>query len=672
MADYGTFLSLSGRKDWNVVRADRQNALLYQKQMNADLQERIQREAQSRAGVQEYMAQLNQASVLEGDLERVKGVEAEQRKKIVEGLKKAGGDYNKFLLGEGSGILNNYYQNVMQSKEMQGAINNKLTFAQGSLDTYMGRKQRPTEVTLQDGTKKQVTFEEQLQMFDNGEIDTLNYNGSVIPTDPIKVYDYISKTYGKDKFTRQEANTEDIVNYAKAMGAEDWEAQQIADNYDQEIGAGGTPVYFKNEEQEIDWNQLIAKEKYMKMLSGEDEEGTTGNVDIIGDLFIGDLASPSFAGNPLEYKVDMDGIKGVASVKEAKNLGSKLLNGMVELEGFVVDEKTGALKIQGEGTKDIYYVPKEGKDAPIVKGKLKGEDTIYEPESFVRMQVSVNGKEETRTFIKAKASIESNKSLPSGDYGQSNRSTNLGTFVRGEDNQATILIPVTYDAKKYALLNDEYSVSSKQQSVSGASADIDVWAKQNAKKAVTQGGDYTIFGANGANVQDPQYAKYAEQIKADPRGYEQKMSQINLGDLVTQAAQNNGVSAQELNALFTIESNYNPIAVSSAGAMGIGQLMPATAKGLGVENPFDPAENINASAEMFAGLRKRYSSYKDPMLAVAAYNWGSGNVSKSVKKFGENWVEGANKGFFDDEGDWVKMPEETNNYMAKFGAALGY
>ena len=106
--------------------------------------------------------------------------------------------------------------------------------------------------------------------------------------------------------------------------------------------------------------------------------------------------------------------------------------------------------------------------------------------------------------------------------------------------------------------------------------------------------------------------------------------------------------------------------------MGIGQLMPATAKGLGVENPFDPAENINASAEMFAGLRKRYSSYKDPMLAVAAYNWGSGNVSKSVKKFGENWVEGANKGFFDDEGDWVKMPEETNNYMAKFGAALGY
>lgn len=249
MADYGTFLSLSGRKDWNVVRADRQNALLYQKQMNADLQNRIQQEAQSRAGVQEYMAQLNQASVLEGDLERVKGVEAEQRKKIVEGLKKAGGDYNKFLLGEGSGILNNYYQNVMQSKEMQGAINNKLTFAQGSLDTYMGRKQRPTEVTLKDGTKKQVTFEEQLQMFDNGEIDRLEYKGSVVPTDLVKIQQAIQQTFGKDPYTRKAATREDIYEYATRFGAEDWEANQLADSYEAgQIDGAETPIYFNYKE----------------------------------------------------------------------------------------------------------------------------------------------------------------------------------------------------------------------------------------------------------------------------------------------------------------------------------------------------------------------------------------------------------------------------------------
>ena len=249
MADFATYASMSGRKDWGQIRADRQNALLYQKQMNADLQERIQREAQSRQGVNEYMAQLNQASVLEGDLERVKGVEAEQRKKIVEGLKKAGGDYNKFLLGEGSGILSNYYQNVMQSKEMQNAINNKLTFAQGSLDTYMGRKQRPTEVTLQDGTKKQVSFEEQLQMFDNGEIDRLEYKGSVVPTDLVKIQQAIQQTFGKDPYTRKAATREDIYEYATRFGAEDWEANQLADSYEAgQIDGAETPIYFNYKE----------------------------------------------------------------------------------------------------------------------------------------------------------------------------------------------------------------------------------------------------------------------------------------------------------------------------------------------------------------------------------------------------------------------------------------
>lgn len=672
MADFGLYSALSGKKDWGQVRADRQNEIVMQRQMQADLQARIDKEAQARAGIVEYMNSLNNASVLEQDLERVKGVEAEQRKKIVEGLKKAGNNYNKYLLGAGAGELNNYYQNVMKSEEMQSAINNKLVNAQYSLDDYLGRKTRPIDVTLPDGTTKQISYNEQFDMFNRGEITKLNYAGSVQPTDPIKVYDYISKTYGKDKYTRQKAERGDIVNYAKAMGAEDWEAQQIADNYDNELAAGATPVYFKNEEASIDYNQLISKEKYRRMIAGEDENGgATGVVDLVGDLFFGDLASPSFAGNPLEYKVEFDGKNGVATAYEAKNVGTEILGAMANVEGFTTDKETGGLKIPQGGTKDVYYVPLEGKDAPVVKGKINSDDVIYQPESFVRMQVSENGKEQTRTFIKAKASIESNKRLPSDDYGQSNRTTKVGTFLRGEDNQATVLIPVNYDAKKYAPVNKKFGVTGKQQSVGGASADIDTWAKQNAQRAVTQGEMPTVLNTNVA-IQDPQYAQYAEQIKADPQGYMQQFSQIKIGDLVTKAAEANNLNPQELNALFTIESGYNPMAVSSAGALGIGQLMPKTAKDLGVKNPFDPTENIMASAEYFGDLRNRYKDYNDPNLAVAAYNWGLGNVDKSVAKFGENWVMGANNGFFDDKGNWVQMPEETNNYIAKFSGALGY
>ena len=682
MADFALYSALSGRKDWSQVRQDRQNEIVMQRQMQADLQARIDKEAQARAGVVEYMNQLNNASVLEQDLERVKGVEAEQRKKIVEGLKKAGNNYNKYLLGAGAGELNNYYQNVMKSEEMQGAINNKLVNAQYQLDNYLGRKSRPTQITLPDGTVREASMQEQMDLFNRGEITKLNYAGSVQPTDPIKVYDYISKTYGKDKYTRQKAERGDIVNYAKAMGAEDWEAQQIADNYDNELASGATPVYFKNEEASVDYNQLISKEKYRRMIAGEDENGgATGVVDLVGDLFFGDLASPSFAGNPLEYKVEFDGKNGVATAYEAKNLGTEFLGKMLNVEGFTIDKEKGTLKIPEGGSKDIYYVPLEGKDAPIVKGKVTSDDIIYEPESFVRMQVSENGKEQTRTFIKAKAVIETAKRLPDGDYwtggtdesnyGQDNRTTKIGSRFKDNDYQSTILIPVDYDAKKYAPVNKQFGVTGKQQSVAGASADIDVWAKQNAQKAVAQGEMPTVLNTNVA-IQDPQYAQYAEQIKANPQGYMQQFAQINIGDLVTKAAEANNVSPQELNALFTIESGYNPMAVSSAGAMGVGQLMPSTSKDLGVKNPFDPTENIMASAEYFGDLRSRYKEYNDPNLAVAAYNWGLGNVDKAVAKFGENWVTGANNGFFDDKGNWVQMPKETNNYIAKFSGALGY
>lgn len=678
--DYGVFSALSGKKDWQQVRQDRQNEIVMQRQMQADLQARIDKEAQARAGVVEYMNQLNNASVLEQDLERVKAVEAEQRKKIVEGLKKAGNNYNKYLLGAGAGELNNYYQNVMKSEEMQGAINNKLVYAQSSLDTYLGRKSRPTEITLPDGTVREASMQEQMDMFNRGEITKLNYAGSVQPTDPIKVYDYISKTYGKDKYTRQKAERGDIVNYAKAMGAEDWEAQQIADNYDNELAAGATPVYFKNEEYTIDYSNLISKEKYRRMIAGEDEGGSTGVVDLVGDLFFGDLASPSFAGNPLEYKVEFDGKNGVATAYEAKNVGTEILGAMANVEGFTTDKETGGLKIPQGGTKDVYYVPLEGKDAPVVKGKINSDDVIYQPESFVRMQVSENGKEQTRTFIKAKVNVETAKRLPEGGYwgegkdnpyAEGNRTHLLGSRIKDDEYQATVLIPVNYDAKKYAPVNKKFGVTGKQQSVGGASADIDTWAKQNAQRAVTQGEMPTVLNTNVA-IQDPQYAQYAEQIKADPQGYMQQFSQIKIGDLVTKAAEANNLNPQELNALFTIESGYNPMAVSSAGALGIGQLMPKTAKDLGVKNPFDPTENIMASAEYFGDLRSRYKEYNDPNLAVAAYNWGLGNVDKSVAKFGENWVMGANNGFFDDKGNWVQMPEETNNYIAKFSGALGY
>ncbi|MEO2065030.1 MAG: lytic transglycosylase domain-containing protein [Desulfurobacteriaceae bacterium] len=77
--------------------------------------------------------------------------------------------------------------------------------------------------------------------------------------------------------------------------------------------------------------------------------------------------------------------------------------------------------------------------------------------------------------------------------------------------------------------------------------------------------------------------------------------------------------------LVRAESNFNPKAVSPKGALGLCQLMPATARRFRVKNPFDPDENLRAGAEY---LRELYNKYRDWKLALAAYNAGESAVEK--------------------------------------------
>ncbi len=81
-----------------------------------------------------------------------------------------------------------------------------------------------------------------------------------------------------------------------------------------------------------------------------------------------------------------------------------------------------------------------------------------------------------------------------------------------------------------------------------------------------------------------------------------------------------------LDALIWTESRYNPRAVSIAGAAGLGQLMPATAKDLGVINRFDPRSNIHGAASY---LRRMLARFGMVHLALAAYNAGPGAVGKA-------------------------------------------
>ena len=79
------------------------------------------------------------------------------------------------------------------------------------------------------------------------------------------------------------------------------------------------------------------------------------------------------------------------------------------------------------------------------------------------------------------------------------------------------------------------------------------------------------------------------------------------------------VSAKLLAAQLYAESTFNPFAVSGAGAQGIAQFMPETARGMGLENPFDPEQAIDAQAHLMRDLLRQFGSVP---LALAAYNAG--------------------------------------------------
>lgn len=122
----------------------------------------------------------------------------------------------------------------------------------------------------------------------------------------------------------------------------------------------------------------------------------------------------------------------------------------------------------------------------------------------------------------------------------------------------------------------------------------------------------------------------------------------SIDEAIEIASKKYGIEKEFIKAVIAQESSFNPNAVSRAGAQGLMQLMPGTANSLGVKNPFNALENIDAGTRYLKGLMGSYNGSKE--LALAAYNGGSGRM----KRRGVDTVD-----------EIYRMPNETVKYVDK-------
>ncbi len=271
------------------------------------------------------------------------------------------------------------------------------------------------------------------------------------------------------------------------------------------------------------------------------------------------------------------------------------------------------------------------KGAPVVMPstgieKLKGQTPTDLESEKVRLRKAT---QEFEAFFMYQMLKTMRKTIPESSFGQDSPLSgdkSKEIFTDMFDMQLSQKM-VTGDSKSISeiLYNSLEKVIDAQYATGGAHMEmkpLDLGEKQPIKYEKSQPAE--LPKTDGTIKIEPRPERFL-QTGTIPRRVRQDPVISRFGSLINEAARANGLDPALITAVIRVESNGDPNAISHAGAKGLMQLIDSTADDYGVNDSFDPQENVRAGSRYLKDLLDRFESLP---LALAAYNAGPGNVMR--------------------------------------------